>query len=615
MAWQLPIGANPDRSGVFFRVWADGAQQLEVVTYDAAGEATGATPMEAEGAGYWAARVADAAPGTLYKYRLDGDKERPDPASRSQPQGIHGPSAVVAPDFDWHDNQWRGVRIEDALIYELHIGTFTPDGTFDAAIARLADLRALGVTVIEIMPVADFPGERNWGYDGVNLFAPARVYGGAAGLKRLVDAAHAQGLAVMLDAVYNHFGPDGNYLRDFSPDYFTDKHKTPWGDGLNFENPNVRAFFIANAQYWAHEYHLDGLRLDATHAILDSSDPHILKDLVMQVKKSLPDGRHFLMIAEDERNEAMLVRSQPHGYGLDGLWADDFHHEVRSALAGDNEGYYADYVGSAEELAITLRKGWYFDGIVSQNKGELRGTPARDISPARFVHTIQNHDQIGNRPTGNRLNHDIPPADYRAASALLLLTPYTPLLFQGQEWAASTPFIFFTDHNPELGKLVTEGRREEFKGFAAFSGESVPDPQADATFLRSKLDWDERAKPEHSGTLALYTDLLRLRNELQALGIHDREHFEVTHVGDNAVLMRRDSLSRNPADALLIVLVFKDNLTLTDDVIAPPKSHRWQVVLSSEDAKYGGAGIAENGTLHGAQTVLYRAVFVPPVGA
>jgi maltooligosyltrehalose trehalohydrolase len=504
---------------------------------------------------------------------------------------------VVAPAlFAWSDAAWRGLPIEQLVIYELHVGAATPEGTFDALIPRLDDLLALGVTAIELMPVADFPGERNWGYDGVCLFAPARAYGGPEGLRRLVDAAHARGLAVLLDVVYNHLGPDGNYLRDFSRDYFTARHHTPWGDAINVDGPNsrpVRDFFIGNALHWAHEYHLDGLRLDATHAILDDSPVHLIAELAATVRASLPPGRHFVVIAENEEKNPGLLRPLDQAapplsddpapvanWGLDAVWADDFHHQVRVALTGERDGYYAGYTGSAEDLALTIKQGWHYQSA----KGPHPATPAEDIAPPHFIYCIQNHDQVGNRALGERLSHDVALTAYRAASALLLLCPQTPLLWMGQEWAASTPFLFFTDHTPELGRLVTEGRRKEFAAFTAFSGATVPDPQARESFERSKLRWEERELQPHQGVLELYKDLLALRRTHPALQERSRSSFTVTPVGAGAVLLRR---SAPTGETLMLAVSLKGGVQID---LGPATGGGWRPLLDSEAADYGGAG-------------------------
>jgi maltooligosyltrehalose trehalohydrolase len=497
---------------------------------------------------------------------------------------VHGPSEVVVPDFAWTDAAWKGPDPEAQVLYEVHVGTATPEGTFEALIPRLRSLKELGVTTVELMPLASFPGTRNWGYDGVDLFAPQASYGGPEGLRRLVDAAHAEGLAVLIDAVYNHYGPDGNYLRCYSPHYFTGRHHTPWGEAVNYDGEGsavVRALVLSNVEMWIRDYHADGLRLDAAHALLDDGSPHLLAEIAGRARAAAP-GRRVVVIAEDERNDTRLVRPPAGGgagggYGLDGVWADDFHHQLRRAFAGDSEGYYRDYTGSAEDIARTLRQGWFYEGQPSQVHGHPRGTPASAAEPWQLVHCIQNHDQVGNRAHGERLGADVSPAAFRAMSALLLLSPYTPLLFMGQEWNASTPFLYFTDHNAELGKQVTEGRRKEFAGFARFSGDSVPDPQAVETFTHSKLDWSEAGKPEHAGVLALYRELLRLRATDPCLKEHRRGHFDARAVGPHALVLER----KGPRGALHVLVNVKGTLT-----------HRLpagaEAVLWTESPRFGG---------------------------
>ncbi len=589
MDWKLPIGAQVAADGVNFRVWATEARQVEVVLLDQNDRETAIYELTKDENGYFSRLIGGIGAGTRYMYRLDRDRLRPDPASRFQPADIHGASEVVSPDFDWHDQGWSGLPLEDMTIYELHVGTATPEGTFEALVEKLDYLKSLGISTLEIMPVADFPGQRNWGYDGVDLYAPSSKYGGPVGLKKLVDAAHAHGLAVLLDVVYNHFGPDGNYLRDFSHQYFTHAKKSPWGDAINFSAPAVRQFFVSNVLYWACEFHLDGLRLDATPWILDDSATHILKEMIVRVRQTLPGGRHFVMIAEDDRNNIGMLKSHSEGgYGFDAVWADDFHHQTRSSFAGDNEGYFMDYTGSAADLAETLSKGWFFVGQKSQFSGRYKGTDGSSIDPCHFVYCIQNHDQIGNRAVGDRLNFSIAPDAYRAASALLLLSPYTPLLFQGQEWAASTPFLYFTDHNAELGALVTKGRQEEFSHFSGFSQAAVPDPQAVNTFLQSKLKWDEQSQPEHSPVLTLYRDLLGLRRSSINRENSHRQSFKAQVVDQDAIAMRYHSADEQD---LLVIINLKDalNLTLSQTELAGlPEGFRWEPVLTTSDVKYGG---------------------------
>ncbi|HEV2132462.1 MAG TPA: malto-oligosyltrehalose trehalohydrolase, partial [Longimicrobiaceae bacterium] len=497
----------------------------------------------------------------------------------------------------------------EMVIYELHVGTATPEGTFDALIERLDALVALGVTAVEVMPVADFPGERNWGYDGVYLFAPANAYGGPEAFRRLVDAAHGKGLAVLLDVVYNHFGPEGNYLPAFSGGrIFTEQHHTPWGAAVNYDaegSAAVRDLIVQNALHWVHEYHVDGLRLDATHAILDDSPVHILQELAARLRASVEEDRHLVLIAEDERNERLLVTPvEEAGLGLDAVWADDFHHQVRRLTARDSEGYFRNYSGTTEDLVATLRQGWFYEGQYYPGYEAPRGTPAEGLPPARFVHVIQNHDQVGNRAFGERLNHQVESAVYRAASALLLLSPYTPLLWMGQEWAASSPFLYFTDHPEELGRLVTAGRREEFKHFSAFADPSVreriPDPQAPETFLRSKLRWEEREEPPHAGVLRLYRELLALRRTHPALQARTRDSFEVAELGENGLALRR-SPAGGAGETLLLVCCFRDTLRMPleerEETRASTGSE-WDLLLSTEEGRFGSAESGEIVRLH-----------------
>jgi maltooligosyltrehalose trehalohydrolase len=593
------IGAVAQDGGVLFRLWARGRETVEVVLFDGDAERQrhGLAP---EGNGWFSAFVPGIGAGARYKYRIDGEGPFPDPASRFQPEGVHGPSEVVDLVYPWRTTDWQGRSLEEMVIYELHVGTATAEGTFEGLISRLPYFRSLGVTAIELMPVADFPGDRNWGYDGVSLWAPARAYGRPEDLQRLVDAAHEEGLTVILDVVYNHLGPDGNYLGVYSSDYFTERHHTPWGSAINFDGRDarpVRDFFVQNALYWIHQFQIDGLRLDATHEIFDDSEVHILRELAERVEESLPAGRKVILFAENEHNDASLVAPPSEGgCGLDGIWADDLHHQLRRALAGDHEGYYADYSGTVNDIAQTLRRGWFFEGQPAPTTGKRRGTVVDEMPYAAFVQCIQNHDQIGNRAFGERLNHDIDLALFRAASTLILLTPATPLLFMGQEWAASSPFLFFTDHSPELGRLVTEGRRAEFAGFSTFADEAVreqiPDPQATETFLDSKLKWDERKREPHDGVLQLYKDVLALRATHPALQARSRESVRVEAPGSDYLVMRRDGAQ----GALVVIFNPGGRLELDLGELDLTRQHEWRLRLSSEDRRYGGEdGVALDG--------------------
>jgi len=529
--------------GVRFRVWAPKASRVEVVVAGGGPADETSAPLERGAEGVHQGVVRGIGAGARYRYRLDGDGPFPDPASRFQPEGPHGPSAVIDPAFAWRAAGWPGLRPEGLVIYELHVGTMTPEGTFEALIGQLPELARLGVTAIELMPVAECPGRWNWGYDGVDLYAPNHNYGRPDDLKRLVDAAHQAGLGALLDVVYNHLGPDGNYLRRFSDDYFTARHKTLWGDALNYDGPNsrfVRDYVIENACYWLTEFRFDGLRLDASDAIIDDSPTHLLAELGERARAAA--GRPVVLIAEEARNEVRTIRPlAAHGHGLDGVWADDFHHAVRVFLTGEQGGYYADYEGSTEEIARTLEGGFLYQGQPSRRTERPRGTPVTDEPATAFVFAIQNHDQVGNRAYGERLHHVIDAGRYAVASALLLLAPETPLLFMGQEFAASASFLYFTDHHPELGRLVTEGRREEFKGFPPFAHpelrETIPDPQAEETFRRSKLDLRERRT--NAGLYRLYQELLRLRREDPVLRIQDRSRTRVDVVGAQTLVLHR----------------------------------------------------------------------------
>jgi maltooligosyltrehalose trehalohydrolase len=553
-------------------------------------------PLDAESNGYFSLRTAAIRSGASYKLKVDDQPPFPDPASRWQPEGVHGPSAVVDPSlFRWTDHAWQGVAKKSLVIYELHVGTFTQEGTFRAAVSKLDELHDLGVTAIEIMPVADFPGNHNWGYDGVCLFAPARCYGTPDDLRFLINEAHRKGLGVLMDVVYNHLGPDGNYTGAFSPYYFTDRHKSPWGAGVNLDgeyNAEVRAFFLQNALHWIYEYHLDGLRLDATHAIVDDSKPHFVAELAERVHTA--HNRWPLhVIAEDHRNLADMIQpKEQNGWNLDGVWADDFHHEARRMLAGDHESYYQDYAGTTENLAKSVQQGWLFTGQPSAHMGHPRGTPVGDLSYDRFVIFIQNHDQVGNRARGERLHHQIDLAAYRALTALWLACPETPMLFMGQEWAASTPFQFFTDHAPELGKLITEGRRHEFQTFSAFRDsemqKTIPDPQAETTFIDSKIHWEERHQMPHAGVAALYRALLHLRQRESALTNPTRAMLRTAALDSDTVAIARTG----PLPFVVIARLRGQGpaaLPSTwNDLI---EEHLWHAVLTTEDTAFAGLGV------------------------
>ncbi|MDD5198910.1 MAG: malto-oligosyltrehalose trehalohydrolase [Terrimicrobiaceae bacterium] len=568
-------GAELGAQGVEYCVWSPHTARAVAEIEPANGEALRRIALQKDQDGFHRGTDPAGRAGDAYGFRLDGGRLLPDPASRAQRDDVHGPSLVVDPRrYAWRDAAWVRPPFRDLVLYELHVGTFTREGTFRSAAEKLAHLAALGLTAIELMPVADFPGSRNWGYDGVLMYAPARCYGTPDDLRALVDAAHALGLAVILDVVYNHFGPAGNYLSAYSPLYFSPRHHTPWGNGFNFDLDScgaVRRFFLGNPVFWMEEYHLDGFRLDATHEIRDDSHPPLLAEMAAAIH-----ARGGYVMAEDPRNDAGLI--SPDGLGFDAVWADDFHHVVRVGQTEERFSYFQDFAGTREEVASVLRHGWLYRGRISQFRNAPRGTECRHLPPARFIHCLSNHDQTGNRALGERLHHLISPEAYRALSVLLCLTPYTPLLFMGQEWAASTPFQFFTDHEKELGEEITRGRRREFSAFPEFSaGGGVPDPQDENTFQCSKLDWEEIHEAAHRGVLALYRACLSLRRDDPLWRPADRGTWRVFPADSKA-----DAVVLANSGYSLIV-----NLRGSGTFVPQQALER---VLSSEEARFGGSG-------------------------
>ena len=598
---RLPIGAEPQRqAGASFRIWAPDRRRVQVALEAAAGAEGGSVyELHSEGDGYFSGSVAEAGPGTLYRFLLDDDPTRyPDPASRFQPDGPHGPSEVIEPaGFEWSDEGWPGLKPDGHVLYEMHVGTLTREGTFAAALDLLPDLAGLGVTVIELMPVAEFPGRFGWGYDGVDLFAPTRLYGRPDDLRRFVDRAHALGLGVILDVVYNHLGPDGCYLRAFSKDYFTDRYENEWGDPLNFDGPRsgpVREFFLANARYWIEEFHFDGLRLDATQSMFDASPRHILHELVEAVRAAA-GARSVYIVAENEPQHARLARPKERGgYGLDSLWNDDFHHSAMVALTGRNEAYYSDYLGQPQEFVSMARHGFLYQGQRYKWQKKRRGAPALDLDPCSFVAYLQNHDQVANSLRGARLHELTSAGRLRAATALLLLGPATPMLFQGQEFGASAPFLYFADHQPELARAVTAGRRQFLSQFPSIAGAeaqaSLSDPSDPQTFVQCKLDWSERER--HGRIVRLHRDLIRLRREdpvLPRCGLS--RIVEGAVLGPEAFLLRY--LDKEQGRDRLLLVNFGRDLALDpapEPLLAPPEGCTWSILWSSEDPAYGGGG-------------------------
>jgi maltooligosyltrehalose trehalohydrolase len=597
---RLPVGAEVVPGGVHFRTWAPVRRAVELLV-----EGGPTVALKPEGGGYFSALVPGLAAGARYKYRLDGQvNTHPDLASRFQPEGPHGPSQVIDPAaFRWTDQSWKGVAETGQVFYELHIGTFTPEGTWAAAAARLPDLAKLGVTAVEVMPVAEFPGEFGWGYDGVQIFAPTRLYGTPDDFRRFVDAAHASGLGVILDVVYNHFGPSGNYAREYAPAFFSTVHKTDWGEPFNFDGPDsgpVREFFVANAGYWVDEFHLDGLRLDATQAIFDDSKEYVVTAIARRAREA-GRGRAVYIVAENEPQDARLARPvEAGGSGLNALWNDDLHHACRVALTARNEGYFTDYHGSPQELVSAAKYGFLYQGQRYRWHGKNRGRAAFDLAPHRFVSFIENHDQVANSGRGLRVNALTSPGKLRALTGYLLLGPGTPLLFQGQEWASTRPFLYFAAHEPDLARLVHEGRRSELKRFRSQSAPDVlaqvADPAAADTFTRSKLDWGERAA--RADWLALHTDLLALRKADPAFCPGIRPDGAV--VGPAAFILR---YFVNGADDRLLVVNLGRDLRLDpvpEPLLAPPDgATEWAVRWSSESPAYGGHGTAPLDTAAG----------------
>ncbi|MDQ6728084.1 MAG: malto-oligosyltrehalose trehalohydrolase [Actinomycetota bacterium] len=500
-----------------FRVWAPRAQKVDVVLGEGRHRLVGPDEL-----GWYEADVEDAGPGDDYAYSLDGGDPRPDPRSPWQPQGVHGPSRLLDHSaFTWTDGAWRGgVPLAESVIYELHVDTFSAEENYEGVIAGLDHLVDLGVTTVELLPVAEYPGQWGWGYDGVDLYAPNSTDGGPEGLKRLVDACHARGLAVVFDVVYNHLGPAGNYLGEYGP-YFTDRYGTPWGEAVNLDGRDsdpVREFVLDNALMWLRDYHADGLRLDAVHAIVDTSATHILEELSVRVDALEAElGVPKFLIAESDLNDPRVVRGREMGgFGIDAQWSDDFHHALHAALTGERAGYYAEF-GSLGQLAKALRQAFVFDGCWSPHRRRRHGRTPAGLPATKFLAYLQNHDQVGNRATGERSSMLLSDGLLRVSAALILLGPSVPMLFHGEEWGASTPFLYFTDHeDPELGKAVTEGRRREFAAFG-WDPADVPDPQDPETFKRSKLDWDERARSPHRELLEWHRRLIALRRSTPAL--------------------------------------------------------------------------------------------------
>lgn len=587
--WQLDLGANflgPDH--VRLRVWAPRAKGVSVRLI---GRERRPIPMQPRELGYFEADMSGVVEGDRYRYVLDDDTERPDPASRFQPDGVHGPSAVVNPGaFRWTDQGWRGLTRDRLVIYELHVGTFTREGTFQAVVPLLDYLRRdVGVTAIELMPVAQFPGTRNWGYDGASPFAPQASYGGPRGLRLLVDACHAKGLGVILDVVYNHLGPEGNYLGDFGP-YFTDRYRTPWGAAINYDGPDsdqVRHYFISNALYWITEYHLDGLRLDAIHGIYDFGARHILRELTDAVHAQADRlGRSALVIAESDLNDVRVIAPpEEGGHGLDAQWNDDFHHALHARLTGERDGYYQDF-GRLDQLAAAMRDGFVYTGQRSAYRRRRHGSVSRGRPPSQFVVFAQNHDQVGNRARGDRLSTLIPFDALKVAAAAVLLAPNIPLLFMGEEYGERAPFLYFTDHgDPALVEAVRRGRRAEFAAFG-WAGD-IPDPQDPETFARSLVHPGEQTDPRQAALLRWYRRLLDVRRSVPALAASESGaagHRVWTDEAQQVLTLHRWAAD---GSAALVLLGF-DKGPASIGLLRP--EGEWRLALDSGAGEFGGTG-------------------------
>ena len=586
--WWYPVGGQLHESGAAFRVWADTHDSVSVVLKKREHKLT------REPNGHFAGFVEGAREGDTYSYLIDGKGPFPDPASRFQPAGPHGPSQLVNPDrFAWTDASWPGLKLTNQVIYELHIGTFTSSGTWRSAIEQLPELAGLGISAIEVMPVSEFSGTFGWGYDGVDLFAPTRNYGSPDDFRAFIDAAHAHGVGIILDVVYNHIGPDGNYLPMFSDHYFTEEYKTDWGAALNFHGENsgpVREFFSSNAAYWIKEYHLDGLRLDATQNIYDLPDGHILAEITRHSRKAA-GSRGILIIAENEPQNTRLIRPlDKGGYGLDCMWNDDFHHSAMVATTGNRESYFWDYLGTPQELLSAIKYGFLYQGQWLARQKQRRGKSTLGTNPASMISYLQNHDQIANSGRGLRLHELTSFGQYKAMTAVCLLGPGTPMLFQGQEFASSAPFLFFADHQPDLAEMVRKGRKEFLSQWRNIgTGElTLVDPGDKATFEQCRLDFSERGT--HREVYALHRDLLQLRKS-ELLFSRQTRQLDGAVLGAQAFVVR--FFSGDFKDDRLLIVNLGVQLDFNPSpvpLLGPPENTEWTVLWSSEDPRYGGNG-------------------------
>lgn len=581
-----PTGAILTGTSCQFTVWAPFRKSVDV-EFESPDLAT--TRLEKDDHGYWSKEIAPIKPNTKYRFVLDGKITHPDPASRIQPDGVHSWSAVEAEhDYVWGDSEWEGISLKDLIIYELHIGTFTPEGTFESAISKLDHLLDLGINAIEIMPVAQFPGSRNWGYDGVYPYAAQDSYGGNLGLKKLVDACHQKNIAVILDVVYNHMGPEGNYLAEYGP-YFTGKHSTPWGKAINFDDAysdHVRAYFLRNALMWLDDFHIDGLRLDAVHAIIDHGAYHFLKELRQSVDElQIKNRKRYFLIAESELNDVKIMEPyEKGGYGLDTQWADDFHHAVHTLATGEDDGYYHDY-GKVEHLAKAFRQGFIYDGIYSSFRKKTVGNNPQSMASSRFVVSIQNHDQIGNRMLGERITELVSFEMLKLMAGTMLISPFIPMLFMGEEYGERHPFLYFISHgDPGLVDAVRKGRANEFKAFK-WKGQ-VPDPQAEETYNRSKLKWEFHQDPEQKALFTYYQYLISLRKQGMFSAFFERHIDTEVHEKQKMLIVR----SKDALPTIGILLVVFNFSKKAEQVKMPGFLERWYKICSSSDERWRGKG-------------------------
>ncbi|MGK5594469.1 MAG: malto-oligosyltrehalose trehalohydrolase [Parachlamydiaceae bacterium] len=605
-----PIGAELSDEGVDFRVWAPNLKTLSVFLE----KENEAHPMNREEDGYFSLFLPGVGEGALYRFIGEGSDEKlVDPASRFQPIGSYGPSQVIKREFAWTDTQWKGCRIEGQIIYEIHIGTFTQEGTFLAALEQLEELASLGITLIELMPVSDFPGQFGWGYDGVNLFAPRHYYGKPEDLKMLIDKAHQLGIGVILDVVYNHFGPEGNQMTLFAQEYISDQHITDWGSAINFDHQHSRSFFLTNVRYWIEEYHFDGIRVDATPWLISTTPVHILAD-ISKVAKEAGGDRSIIVIGENEEQNTHLLRDfEEGGYHFDALWNDDFHHSALVRLTGKREAYYMDYLGTPQEFISAAKYGFLYQGQYYLWHKTLRGIPYFSMKASSMITFLENHDQLANSGYGLRLHQRSDPGNYRAFVCLLLLGPGTPMLFQGQEFNSTRPFYYFADHSEELSHLVDQGRKKELSKFPRLASQAVkgslPEPSNPLMFTNSKLNFKERE--DNRQIYKLFKDLIKLRKEDPVFSQMDEVKIDGAVISENTFLIRYFGTR---GDRLLIVNLGPDHYfkPAPEPLLAPDIHKKWKLVLSSEAVEYGGEGTPQihpsNWKIIGHSAILLEAV-------